>query len=156
MPCVPTIEQNGIGAIGTDRIYHRGHTIKAAHTAVGARKRLEIARRQGVVGGTTIVDPIELAEVATGEVRNRAAVVAHPDIDRRFTEVDRHQLGVNVRDMDQGHVAEGVEGQQIILRQRLLGRQFGPVSKPGRPIKGCGGHSRLQEITTRDHTLLSS
>ena len=98
-----------------------------------------------------VFDTVCTAEIGTGDMWNSAFVVANAQIDLWFAEPDRFQLGVNVRDVDQRHVAERIEFQQLILRQQLLGGQLAPLPKTGRTDDGAGSHTGLQKIPTRDH-----
>ena len=52
------------------------------------------------------------------------------------------------------NVSERLELEQLVLRQRLLRGQPGPVTEAGGPQHCAGGHADLQEITARNHAGL--
>ena len=148
MPRIPTIQQKRIRPIGPDRVDHSGHAIQSADTPVSFGQGGEIARAERVVRRAAVVDPVKLAEIGTGHVRDSTPVVTDSDIHRRFAEIDRLELRVNVGDVDQRDIAKGVELQKLVLRQRLLGGQPGPVAETGRADKRRCGHGHLKEIAT--------
>ena len=76
------------------------------------------------------------AEIRTGHMGHLAIGGPDPEIDRRLAEIDRFELGVNVCDVDQADIAKSIKLQKIILRQRLLGGQFGPIAKTRGAVKG--------------------
>ena len=151
VPGITTIQKQRIRPIGPDRVDHSGHAIQSADAPISFGQGGEIARAERVVGRAAVFDAVQFAEIGPGDMRHRTAIVTHSDIHRWLAEVDRLELGVNVGDVDQRDIAKGVELQKLILRQRLLGCQTGPVAKPGRAHKSGRGHRHLKEIATRDH-----
>ena len=151
MPGIAAIQQDCIGAICSNGVDDRRHPVEAADLAISLRKRAEIASRQGVMRGAAIVDAVELTEIRAGNMRHGPLVFAHADIDRRLAEIDRFELSVDVGDVDQADIAKGVELQKLFLSQRLLRRQFRPVTKGRCPKNGRSSHARLKKITPRDH-----
>ena len=53
-------------------------------------------------------------------MRRLPARLADAEIDRRLAEIDRHQLAVDIGDMQQRDIAERVELQQFGFAQALL------------------------------------
>ena len=86
-------------------------------------------------------------------MRHLAIVGADTNIDLRLTEPNWLQLGMNVSNVDQGHIAEGVKLQQIALIKCLLCRQLTPVAEPRCTYnRGCC-HAGLQKVPTRYHLV---
>ena len=148
MPRIPTIQQKRIRPIGPDRVDHSGHAIQAADAPISFGQGGEIARAERVVGGAAVIDAVKLAEIGPGDMRHGTTVVTHSNIHRRFTEIDRLELGVNVGDVDQRDIAKGVELQKLILCQRLLRCQTGPVAETRCADKRGCGHRHLKDIAT--------
>ena len=73
---------------------------------------------------------------------------ADAQIDRRFAKIERRKLGVNVGEMQQGHLPYRLEGQQPILRQFLLRSQ--PANGAGPGNQGSRGAGR-REVPAGDH-----
>jgi len=71
------------------------------------------------------------------------------EIDGGLAEIDRLQLGVKIGEMEKRHLAFGLEGEELILGDRLLGSQ--PSERSG----ACGQSGRCQhdlhEIPARQH-----
>jgi len=84
-------------------------------------------------------------------VGRKTGRLAHTDIDGGLAEVDRHELRVKVGQVDQRHVAEALEIEQVVLRQRLLRRRPRPLS--GKPRAGNGRQRRTghQKFASRKH-----
>ena len=61
-----------------------------------------------------------LAELRIGEMRRLALGLADAEIDRRLAEMQRHQLRMDVGDVQDRHRAERIEAQDVGLRQPLL------------------------------------
>ena len=100
------------------------------------------------MGGRAIFDAIELAEIGAGDVGHLPPVRTDADVDGGFTEVDRLQLRMDVGDVDQADVAEGVELQKLILGEALLRGQPGPVAEAGGADQSRSRHGHLQEIAS--------
>ena len=85
-------------------------------------------------------------------MRRLAPRLADAEIDRRLAEEDRPQLGVDIGQMDEGDVAERLEGEEVALREPLLREgPAPPVRQDGRRGGGdleevaAGGHFRLSD-----------
>ncbi len=151
MPCVAAIQQQGIRAFRPDGIDHGGDTVQAANLAVTLRQGRKIVICQRISRRRSIANPIHLAKIRAGDMRHLPLGIAHTNVDFRFTEIDRFQLRMDVGDMDQRHIPEGIKLQQIVLRQLLLGSQTRPIAKT-RCARHCGcGHGDLKKIAARDH-----
>ena len=61
-----------------------------------------------------------LEKIHAGKMRRLPARLADAEIDRRLAEIDRHELAVNVGDMQQRDIAERIELQQLGFAQALL------------------------------------
>ncbi len=79
---------------------------------------------------------------------HQADGVADAEVDRGLAQQHRHQLSVQVGDMNQGDVADRIEAQQVLLGQTLLGESSGPAVRQ----KGRGRGDNLKEIAPRDHS----
>lgn len=86
-------------------------------------------------------------------MRRFACRLANPKVDLRLAKPDRFQLGMPIGDVDQRDIAKISELQQLVLRQRLLGCQSGPISEPRNPYDDRGGYTGLQKLATADHRL---
>src|SRR5258708_36460654 len=73
--------------------------------------------------------------------------LAVPDIDRSFAERDRHQLRMEVGDVDERDVAKPVETQQVGLAQLLLSKGARPAAWRDR----SGGCSNFKKLAPRRH-----
>src|SRR5215211_537646 len=85
-------------------------------------------------------------------MRRLAPRLADAEVDRRLAEEDRPQLGVDIGQMDEGDVAERLEGEDVALREPLLREgPAPPVRQDGRRGGGdleevaAGGHFRLSD-----------
>ena len=73
---------------------------------------------------------------------------ADAEIDRRLAEIDRHQLAMDVGDMQQRDIAERIELQQFGFAQPLLRHGARETAA------GCqrrGGGADLQQFAAGDH-----
>ena len=151
VPGVATVEQDRIRTRCADRLDHSRNPIEPAHAPVFAGKRREVVICQGVVRGTAVFDTVETPEIRASDVRHRALVVPYPEVDLGLAEIDRLQLGVDVRKVDQRDVSESLELKQLVLRQGLLRGQSCPIAETRTAVyRGCR-HGGLQKIATRDH-----
>ena len=57
------------------------------------------------------------------EMRHQPARLADAEVDRRLAEIVRHELRMQVGDMQDRHLSQRIEAQQFILREPLLRRQ---------------------------------
>ena len=156
VPRIAAIQQQRVRPVGADLVDHGRHAVQPAHLAIALRQSCEIVIGQRISRRAAISDAIKLAEIRTGHMRHLPAVLAHTDIHRRFAEIDRFKLRVDVGHVDQADVAKRVEFQQLVLRERLLRGQLAPVAKRRRTIQSCCSHTSLKKITTRDHRLAFS
>ena len=64
--------------------------------------------------------------------------------------MQRDELSVDVRDVNEGHVANGVEAEQLLLGQALLCKR----TRPAAGENGCCRGRHLQKIAPREHPKL--
>ena len=81
-------------------------------------------------------------------MRHLPARLADAEIDRRLAEQHRHELGVDVGDMDERDVAERLEAQQLGLRQPLLREGARPAARHERRRR----RGDLNEFAPGDHS----
>ncbi len=79
-----------------------------------------------------------IEQSAAGEMRHQAFRFPDAEIDRRLTEEERHQLAVDIGDMEEGDVADGREGEEFGLRETLLRESARPAG--GYQGRCCGGY----------------
>jgi len=151
VPGIAAVQQQRVGPVGADGVHHVGDPVHAAHPAICPGQRREIVIGQRIGRGAAILDPVEAAEIGAGDMGHLPLGRADAQVHLGLAEIDRHQLGVDVGDMDQGQVAERVEFQELVLGQRLLRGQPGPIAKAGGPHQGRCGHGNLKKIATGDH-----
>ncbi len=153
MPCVAAIQQQCIGAVGTDRIDHGSNPIQSPHTAIAFGQRRKIIISQGIGRGAAVLDAVSAPKIGAGDMRHRAFVVTNTDVDLRLAKIQRFELRMDVRDMDQRDIPVSVKLQQLVLCQGLLRSKLRPIAKTGPTIKRRSGHGGLQEITARNHRV---
>ena len=85
------------------------------------------------------------------QVRWQAVDIADTQIDGRFTEIQRHQLGVAICKVQQGNLANWIKFQKLFLGQFCRGRA--QASGSGGQDGGCGGN--LHEISAGQHDVFS-
>ena len=121
LPGITAIKQQALaGAFRADRLDQRRHTVHAAHAAVGAGQVLEIEIRQGVGLRRATLDVVVFQEILAGEMGRQAHHLANADVDAGLAEVDRIELRVNVRQVDQRHLPFRLELQDVVLGDGLL------------------------------------
>src|SRR5665213_4245067 len=81
-------------------------------------------------------------------MRRLPARLAYADIDRRLTEINRLQLAVDIGDMQQRHIAERVELQQLGLAHALLSHR---ACETAADRQRRGGRANLEDFTAGDH-----
>ena len=97
--------------------------------------------------------PKRLEKVRAADVRRHVAAVAGAEILRRLAIDHRHELRVQVGEMQQRDVAEIVEPEKLVLRQPLL--RHG-ARKRAQPAHGRrGGCTDLKRFAAGDHGLLA-
>ena len=86
-------------------------------------------------------------------MRRLSARFADAEIDRRLAEIDRHQLGMDVGDVQQRDIAERVELHELGLGQALLRHGSGKIGarKAAAKRQRRGGGADLQDFTAGDH-----
>ena len=129
VPGVAAVKEESVGTLGADRIDHGRHAVEAAHLAVGAGKGGEVVIGQRIMGRAAIGHAIELAEVGAGDVRHLTDIAANAKVDLGLAEENRFHLRVDIGDVDQGDVTEGIKLQKLILSQGLLGGKPSPGAK---------------------------
>ncbi len=117
MPCITAIQKNCIRAIGTNGFDHCRDPVQPAHAAIALRQRSKITRTQGVMAWAAIRDPVEAAKVSAGNMRHGTFVAANTQIEGRLSKVDRFELSMDVRDVNQRDVSEHLELQKLVLGQ---------------------------------------
>ena len=121
LPGVAAIKKHdAVAALGADRGDDCSDTVEAAHAAILPRECCEIVRRERVGERRPARDAVVIEERRASEVRNAPPPLPDPDIDRRLSEIDRHELRMEVSDVHERHVADGLEGKQVRLAQPLL------------------------------------
>ena len=96
-------------------------------------------------------DAEALEEIRAGDVRRLALRLADAEIDRRLAEIDRHELAVNVGDMQQRDIAERIELEEFVLRQLLLREGAREAAAAGHQGRGRGAD--LKNFTAGDHLV---
>ena len=155
VPRVAAIQQQRIRPGRADRRDHARDPVHAAHPAVAAGERLEILAAQRIGVGRARRDAEGFEESLSGEMGRPAARLADADVHFGFAKPQRHQLGVDVGDMDQGGVAVILEGQKLVLAQRLAGRDARPAAEARDADQRRGGKGCLKELASRDHVRIS-
>ncbi len=151
LPGVAAVEEHdAVAALGADRLQDRGNAIEAAKTAVAAGQRLKIVRGQRIGGGRARLDIIEIEKGLAGDMRDEPLDLADAEVRRRLAEQQRHELGMDVRDMNQRDVAERIEPQQLVLRQALLCQRPCPPARNNRRRR----RRHLEKIAPRKHLKL--
>ena len=122
LPGVAAIEQQHLAvAFGTHLLDHRRQPIEAADLAVAFGKRGEIPIGHRIGGGRFRRDAEFGEEIRAGQMRRQSLGGADAKIDARLAEIDRHQLAVDVGDVQQRDIADRIEAREVVLRQSLLG-----------------------------------
>src|SRR5262249_46448216 len=115
LPGIAAIEEKNlvVASLGTNMFDHRCQTVEPTDPAVGLCQRCKLLIRQRISRGRPLRNAETLEEVMARKVRGLPLRLANAEIDRRLAEIDRHQLAVNVGDVQQRDIAEGVEPQQL-------------------------------------------
>ena len=128
LPGVAAVEQQHlVAALGAHRFDGGRETIEPADAAVALRERGEILRGQRIGGRRAGRDVEMRQEVLAGDVRERAARLADAEVERRLAEIHRHELRVQVGEMQDRDVAERVEAEELVLRDALLREGAAPA-----------------------------
>ena len=96
-----------------------------------------------------------LEKIHAGQMRRLPARRADAEIDRRLAEIDRHQLAVDVGDVQQRDVAERVELEQFGFAQPLLRQSSGKIGEREAAAKAQrrAGGADLEDFTAGDHRM---
>src|SRR5579863_9734538 len=78
-----------------------------------------------------------LEKISARDVRWLAPRGADSEIDRRLTEINRHQLAVNVGHVQQRDISYRVEFQQFALAESLLRHRARKTAGDGQRRRGC-------------------
>ena len=149
LPGIAAVEQQRPARpFGADGVDGRRHAVEPAQPPVGTGQLGEIDAGQGIGFGAARLQPVFVQERRAGDVRRQPLDRADAQIDRRFAKIERRKLGVNVGEMQQGHLPYRLEGQQPILRQFLLRSQ--PANGTGPGDQGSRGAGR-REVPAGDH-----
>src|SRR6266446_2097358 len=137
LPGIAAIEENDLfAALCPDCFEHRRDAVEPAHPAISLRERGEVVGRKRVSRRRRWRNAVTLEQRRAGHMRHLPPCLADPDIDRRFAEIDRHQLRMEVGDVDERDVAKPVETQQVGLAQLLLSKGAGPAARHDRGRSG--------------------
>jgi hypothetical protein len=99
--------------------------------------------------------PVARQEIGAGHVRRQPCRLADADVDGRLAEVDRHQLGVEIRQVKQRHLTQGLESQKLILCDRLA-RRCPNQSRRAAHQDGGRGHGLKEVTAVKHHPVRSS
>src|SRR5690606_40295096 len=91
-----------------------------------------------------------LHQVAADQMRRQAERTADADIDAGLAEMQRHELRVNVGEMQQRDLPQGLEAQQVGLRNRL--RRRGAAQRTAAEQDGSGG-TGLENVAAAQHCV---
>ena len=134
------------------RLTTAGKPVEPADASIGLGQRLEILVGQRIGRGRLLGNAEALEKVLAGEMRRLAPRLADAEIDRRLAEIDRHQLAVDIGDVQQRDVAERVELEQFRFGEALLRQGARERAVAGRERRGRGAD--LENFTTRNHRPL--
>ena len=120
LPGVAAIEQQHFArTFGADRLDQSCHAIETADAAIGLGQRFEIGRGQRVGVGAPAPDLEISQQLFAHEMRRQALVRTDTDVGRGLAEIERHELGVQVGEVQDGELADRLEAQQVVLGRRL-------------------------------------
>ena len=139
LPHVAAVEEERIARAGfrAQPVDQSLQVRKAAHAAVAVRGVLIIEEGEGVGDAATRHDVEIFEEGAADDVRRLSTHIADADIDARFAEIHRLQLGVGVGQMQDADIAEAADVVEIVVgRQRDARRNAGSGrdAKPAQEI----------------------
>ena len=118
LPGIAAVEEQDfvVAALGAHALDHCREPVEPADAAIGFRQRREILIGQGVGRRRFLRNAETLEKIPAGKMRRLPFRFADAEIDRRLPEIDRHELAVNIGDMQQRDVANRVEFEQFGLR----------------------------------------
>jgi hypothetical protein len=106
LPAVAAVEQQRVRARGAQALHQRREVREAADLAIALRGALEVEVCERVGLGRSLGE-VEMPEKSLAhEMRRLAGRRPGADVDRGLAEVDRRELRVRIRDMQQRDVAE--------------------------------------------------
>ena len=150
LPGVAAVEQqHAVAALGTDRLDDGGDAVESADPPIGLGERHEILVGEGMGKRAAGRDLVGVEQGAAGQVRRQPLRAADAEIDRRLAEIDRLELGMNIGDVDQRHIAERFESEQVRLAEPLLRESARPPATRAGDRRGRGG--QLQKVTPCHH-----
>ena len=153
LPGIAAVEQNGLaGALGPDRLDQGRHAVEPADPAVVPAKGHEVLAGERVGLGRTLADSIMVEQLAARKVGRKGACGADADVDGRLAEIDGHQLGVDVGEVEKRDPAQRREAQEVVLGDFL--RRRGAAQRSRRAQRRRGHHD-LQESTPVKHGSVS-
>jgi hypothetical protein len=124
---------------------------EAAHLPVGLRRFDEVEVGECVGLGRLRRNAEALEQVLADEVRRLASGVADPEVDAWLAEVDRQQLRVAVREVQQVHVAEARQ----FIHLGGCGRSGQRIARRDRQARGGSYRQHLKELATVHRHLFS-
>ena len=151
LPCVAAVEQHHpVAALGTNRLDDRGNAVEPAHAAVAPGQGGEVHSGERIGCSRAGRDPIEVEQRLAADMRNQSFHLADAEIDRRLAEQQRHELGVEIGNVNEGNVADRLEVQQLLLGEALLSEGTRRDLRQER----CRRRGHLQKIPPREHAEL--
>jgi hypothetical protein len=136
--------------LDTQRV-HGFHHVRAAALERGIRPLPGVA----AIEDQRFVGAEARQEIGAGHVRRQPCRLADADVDGRLAEVDRHQLGVEIRQVKQRHLTQGLESQKLILCDRLA-RRCPNQSRRAAHQDGGRGHGLKEVTAVKHHPVRSS
>ena len=112
----------------THHLHQRGHVGKTTDLAKGAGRLFKIQVRVGVGQRCALRNSVLLEKGLSNHVGHLALHPSHTNVDIRLAEIDRHQLGVTVGEMQKAHIAKFGDVIELVA---LLGRRL-RVWKPAK------------------------
>ena len=150
-PAVPPIEQqNPLATLSADSLDDCRQPIKSAHTAVVFCKRHKVLIGERIGHRRTRRDAECLEEGLACKMGRKPFGFTHSEVDGRFPEMLRHELRVQIGDVNNRHLAERIKLKQVRLAQALLRCNLPKRSTPAAKKRGrC--HGSLSKLPTGDH-----
>ncbi|MCL6609290.1 MAG: nucleotide exchange factor GrpE [Geminicoccaceae bacterium] len=145
---VAAVEQEGAALpLRADRPDEGGDPVEPADPPVAPGELDEVLVGEGVGRGRAGGDAETVEERLAGEMRGQATDLAHADVGRGLAEPDRHELGMQVGEVEDRDVADRAEGQKVGLAEPVLRRQ--PTGAAGAEDRAGGGREG-QKIAAAD------
>src|SRR4051794_636258 len=125
--------------------------IEPAEATVGFRQCAEISFGQRIGLRRSGCDAIAVQESLAADMRHQASRGADTEIAGRFAKEDRHELGMDVRDMNERDIPNRIKAQQIVVGEALLRHK--PCPAGGQKSRSSGGD--LQKLAPGHHAWYS-